>query len=136
MSYRWSPADLGRQRLLVRGIARRAEMDRGVLESKRRELKAKVMGTLASPIGLTSCFLAGFVIAMAPWPKRAPRAKGDAAASAEPKRHPLRLLLGAWLWLQRRQAQIAMIKKRIAPTEPLPPEPGRVAAIPPTESIH
>lgn len=136
MSYRWSPADLGHQRRLVRGIALRAETDRRALENKRRELKAKLLGTLASPIGLTSCFLAGFVIAMRPWPRRAPRAKDDVDGSAEPKRHPLRLLLGAWLWLRRRQAQIAVIKEHIAPTDPPRLEPDRTAVIPPSESIH
>jgi hypothetical protein len=136
MSHRWSPADLGRQRRLVRGIALRAEIDRRVLDDKRRELKAKLLGTLASPIGLTGCFLAGFVIAMAPWPARAPRAKDDVDASAERKRHPLRLLLGAWLWLRRRQAQIAVIKERMAPTEAPRLEPDGIASAPPSEYIH
>jgi len=139
VSHSWSPADLGRQRLLVRGIALRAETDRRVLEGKKRELKAKLLGTLASPIGLTGCFLAGFVIAMAPWPRRASRAKGDVEASAEPKRHPLSLLLGAWLWVQRRQAQLAVIKERLAPASlqaTRGPEPAGVAPLPPSESIH
>jgi len=136
MSQSWSPADLGRQRTLVRGIALRAEVDRRVLESKRRELKAKLIGALASPIGLTACFLAGFVVARSAWPRRVPRAKDDIDTSGESKRHPLSLLLGAWLWLRRRQAQIAMIKKSIAPLDPPQLEPDRTAAIPPSDSIH
>jgi hypothetical protein len=135
MSHSWSPADLGRQRRLVRGIALRAEMDRRVLENKRRELKARVLGKLSSPVGLAFCFAAGFVIAMAPWPKRA-RSSDDGDASGEAKRHPLRLLLGAFLWFLRRQAQFKAIKQRMAPSEQPMMDSGTVAAVPPSESIH
>jgi len=136
MSVDWSPADLGRQRQLVRGIALRAEMDRRLVQRKRRELKEEVMRTLTSPMGLAGCFVAGYVIGMAAWRAR-PASVGDAVEQpAEQKRHPIRLLLAAWLWLRRGRAIFDLTQSVAPAAQPPKPEPVSSTAIAPSEYIH
>jgi len=58
----WSPADLDRQRLVVRRIALRAELDLKGLEAARDRLVADARSTLGAPLGLIGCFVAGVVV--------------------------------------------------------------------------
>jgi hypothetical protein len=82
---RWSPADLDRQRLVVRRIALRAELDLRELAAARDRLVAEVRNTLGAPLALIGCFIAGAVVGRRaspgrradsprrgyPWPARA-----------------------------------------------------------------
>jgi hypothetical protein len=58
----WSPADLNRQRLVVRRIALRTEADLPALAAARSRLVADVRGTLGGPLALLGCFGAGYWI--------------------------------------------------------------------------
>jgi hypothetical protein len=61
----WSPTDLNRQRLIVRGMALRALEDRRRLFHARRELAARVHDWIRSPAWLVGCFAAGWLVALA-----------------------------------------------------------------------
>jgi hypothetical protein len=62
---RWSPADLDRQRLVVRRIALRAELDRRELAAARDRLIADVRATVGTPLALLGCVVAGIVVGRA-----------------------------------------------------------------------
>jgi hypothetical protein len=70
----WSPADLGRQELVVRRIASRTEVDRRQLGAAWQR-SAEQLGRLGAPIGAIACFFAGVVV-------------GSAAARQRPKLTP------------------------------------------------
>lgn len=59
---RWSPADLDRQRLVVRRIALRSDVDLRQLKTARDRLVADVRSLLGGPLALVGCFVAGAVI--------------------------------------------------------------------------
>jgi hypothetical protein len=78
----WSPADLSRQKLVVRRIALRAEVGRRQLRSARQRCAAQLGRFLGVPLGLLGCFVAGAAV-------RFPDAERDAGAtgsSAGPRR--------------------------------------------------
>jgi hypothetical protein len=62
---RWSPADLDRQRLVVRRIALRADLDRCELVAARDRLIADVRETVGAPLALFGCVVAGIVVGRA-----------------------------------------------------------------------
>jgi hypothetical protein len=70
----WSPADLSRQKLVVRRIALRAEVGRRQLRSARQRCAAQLGRFLGVPLGLLGCFVAGTAV-------RFPDAGRDAGAS-------------------------------------------------------
>ena len=59
---RWSLADLEQQRLVVRLIASRAELDRSRLGAARYRLLAAARNALRSPPALVGCFVAGVAV--------------------------------------------------------------------------
>jgi hypothetical protein len=62
MALQWSPADLGRQRLVVRRIAHHAEVGRRRFDAARSACIATLRTTLGTPLGLIGCFVAGMVL--------------------------------------------------------------------------
>jgi hypothetical protein len=72
---RWSPADLERQRLVVRRIRLRSELDRRALAAARARLVAAAHKQVGIPLALAGCFVAG-MLAM----PRAPRQRKAASA--------------------------------------------------------
>jgi hypothetical protein len=58
---RWSPADLDRQRLVVRGIAQRSEVNLRTLAAARTRLVAAVHRQIGVPLALAGCFVAGML---------------------------------------------------------------------------
>lgn len=67
---RWSPADLDRQRLVVRRLALRTDLDLRQLEGARDRFVADVRSTLGGPLALTGCFVAGVVVGGGKSPQR------------------------------------------------------------------
>ena len=67
---RWSPADLDRQRLVVRRIAVRADTDLRELGAARDRLVADVRSRLTSPLTLIGCFVAGVMVRRRKVPQR------------------------------------------------------------------
>ena len=67
---RWSPADLERQRLVVRRIALRSEQDLRTFAAARARLVAAVHRQIGVPLALASCFVAGMVAAARISPQR------------------------------------------------------------------
>ena len=59
---RWSPADLDRQRLVVRRIALRTDQDLRQLAAARHRFVADVHSTLGGPLALFICFVAGALV--------------------------------------------------------------------------
>jgi hypothetical protein len=59
---RWSPADLDRQRLVVRGIAQRSEHNLRALAAARARLVAAVRQQIGVPFALAGCFIAGMLV--------------------------------------------------------------------------
>jgi len=59
----WSPADLDRQRLVVRRIALRTGADLRALDAARDRLVVDVRDTLRGPRALLGCFVAGVMVA-------------------------------------------------------------------------
>jgi hypothetical protein len=58
----WSLTDLSRQRLVVRRIALRAEVDRRNFRAARQRCTAQLRRVLGTPLGLIGCFVAGVVV--------------------------------------------------------------------------
>ena len=58
---RWSPTDLDRQRLVVRRIARRSELDLRALAAARARLLGAVHEQISVPLALAACFVAGMM---------------------------------------------------------------------------
>ena len=58
---RWSPADLDRQRLVVRRIAERSEVNLRSLAAARTRLVAAVQRQIGVPLALAGCFVAGML---------------------------------------------------------------------------
>ena len=58
---RWSPADLDRQRLVVRRITLRSEHNLRVLATARVRLVAAVHRQIGVPLALAGCFVAGML---------------------------------------------------------------------------
>ena len=56
---RWSPADLNRQRLVVRRIVLRNELDLQVLATARSRLVEDIRNTIGIPFALAGSFVAG-----------------------------------------------------------------------------
>jgi hypothetical protein len=94
MTAAWSPAELSRQRLVVAGIALRAEADRQRLVAARRAAAAKLRGLVTSPWVLGGCFALGWLIA-----RPAPRRRGATFAAR------LRRIGAALVWLTRAYRQ-------------------------------
>jgi len=59
---RWSLADLDRQRLVVRRIALRTDLDLRQLDAARDRFVTDVRSTLGGPLALAGCFVAGVVV--------------------------------------------------------------------------
>ena len=58
---RWSPTDLDRQRLVVRRLALRSEIDLRALAAARARMAAALRQQLGMPVLLASCFVAGAI---------------------------------------------------------------------------
>jgi hypothetical protein len=59
---RWSPAELNQQRLVVRGIAVRAEVNRRHLVASRHAFAERVRSALTSPWVIGGSFVLGFLL--------------------------------------------------------------------------
>jgi hypothetical protein len=108
MAANWSPTDLNRQRLVVRGIALRALEDRRRLSNARRELAAKLHAAVRSPAMLVGCFAAGWVVALAMGRRPKPKSKStERRASGQGWRERVGAISASTLWLiqQYRQGQ-------------------------------
>lgn len=73
----WSPTDLDRQRLVVRRIRLRSELNLRTLAVARTRLVAAVHQQIGVPLALAACFVAGMLAV----PRRPPHRK----AGAEPR---------------------------------------------------
>jgi hypothetical protein len=72
---RWSPTDLDRQRLMVRRIALRSELDLRALAAARARLVAAVHDQIGVPLALAGCFVAGMIAVPRTLPHREPGAE-------------------------------------------------------------
>jgi hypothetical protein len=79
--------------------------------------------------------LVGFVVGIA---RRRTPPVGDGAETrtVQQKQHPLRLLIGAWLWLRRSHVQGVDTGERTIPREPPLTDSARPVAIPSSEYVH
>ena len=59
---RWSPADLARQRLVVRRIRLRSEFDLRTLAAARARMVAAVHNQIGVPLVLAGCFAVGMMV--------------------------------------------------------------------------
>jgi hypothetical protein len=103
MAASWSPTDLNRQRLVVRGIALRALEDRRRLAYARRELAAKIHSAVRSPAALAGCFAAGWVVALAMGRRSKP--KKAVGASRVGWRERLAAISASMFWLAQQYKQ-------------------------------
>jgi len=108
----WSPTDLNRQRLVVRGIALRTLEDRRRLHRARRDFAARLHDWVRSPVLLAGCFAAGWLVALAVDGSRSKRTR------RRPNRPGLRQRLGtisaSLLWLMQQYDQGARLAARLA----------------------
>ncbi len=72
---RWSPADLDRQRLVVRRITLRSEHNLRLLAAARFRLVAAVHRQIGVPLALAGCFVAGMLAVPRTPRQRAPVAE-------------------------------------------------------------
>jgi hypothetical protein len=98
MTAAWSPAELSRQRIVVRRAAARAEDDRRRWVAARRAAATKLRGLVTSPWVLGGCFVLGWLIA-----RPAPRRR--AATVASRLSHRLSRVAAALVWLTRSYRQ-------------------------------
>jgi hypothetical protein len=117
---RWSPADLNQQRLVVRRIAVRAELNRRHLVAARSAFSARVRSALTSPWVLGGAFALGFVIL-----RPAARRRGVGAAAQLSQR--IRRVGASIVWLthlyRRFQAGLAAGAALTARPTPTPNHP-------------
>jgi hypothetical protein len=75
---RWSPADLERQRLVVRRLGQRSELDLRALAAARARLVAAVHKQIGVPLALAGCLVAGMIAV----PRTPPQPKAVGARRA------------------------------------------------------
>ena len=114
MAAHWSPTDLNRQRLVVRGIALRALEDRRRLFHARRDLAARVHSAIRSPQMLAGCFAAGWLVALAIGGRRSKPKRVEPRPSGRGWRERLGTASASLLWLMQQYKQGERLAARLA----------------------
>jgi hypothetical protein len=104
MAAHWSPTDLDRQRLIVRGLALRALEDRRRLLHARRKLAARIHAGVRSPAMLAGCFAAGWLVALTMSRRSKPKTTESRAGRAG-WRERLGAISASMLWLAQQYKQ-------------------------------
>jgi hypothetical protein len=121
MAANWSPTDLNRQRLIVRGLALRALEDRRRLVNARREAAARIHAAVRSPAMLAGCFAAGWVVALAMGRRTKPE-RTERRASRPGWRERLGAISASTLWLVQQYKQGERLAARFSQLLALKPQ--------------